>query len=58
MTDHALSVAALIVSITSTALTAIGTAWAVIRHCRSDDMKRGEDRARLRILERHAGIGE
>ena len=58
MSDHALSVVALIVSIASTALTAIGTAWAVIRHCRSDDVKRGEDRARLVILERRAGIGE
>ena len=58
MSDHTLSIDALIVSIASTALTAIGTAWVVIRHCRSDDMKRGEDRARLRILERHAGIGE
>lgn len=55
MSDHALSVIALLVSVIGAVSTAFGTAVAILRHCRADDEKRGEDRARLTALERRGG---
>lgn len=51
MTDHVIALVALIIGIVGTTFNAIATAWAIIRHCRTDDEKRGEDRARMLAIE-------
>lgn len=51
MTDHVIAIVALLISIAGTLCNAIATAWAIVRHCRTDDEKRGEDRARMLAIE-------